>query len=196
VNNDNIKINNSAIETNVVLAAHNDIILSDNKNLMYENTRTGKLQLSGLDFQYHLNTYNNYSSIVSYGPGGIYVDTQDEYLYFDLYAPIKLPQNVTITKMTIVFAASIGTSLDIKVTKKTPMELMGEGTQLMDIDYTFNTTDLHSYSYDGLNNATIDNDYVYFLDLEGYLEKEEGAFNAGFSVLTITLEYEYNSLNH
>ncbi|NOR87625.1 MAG: hypothetical protein GQ527_08460, partial [Bacteroidales bacterium] len=201
VNNDNIKVNSTNIETNVNIVAnkpieaHDDIILSDNKNITYENVRTGKLQLSGLDFQ-HGGIGDPYMTTANYGPGGFYFETQAEYLYFSLYAPIKLPQGVTITKMTIGFASTLGTTLNMKIMKKTPLDLMGNGDELLNVDYTFNTEELHTYSIDGLNNATIDNDYVYLIDFFGFMTKEDGAFNAMFSVLTVTLEYEYTELNY
>jgi len=186
---------NEKIIANNQIEAHDDIILSDNKNITYENVRTGKLQISGLDFQ-HGGTGDPYMTTANYGPGGFYFETQEEYIYFSLYAPIKLPQGVTITKMTIGFASTLGTELNMKIIKKTPLDLMGNGDELLSVDYTFNTEELHTYSNDGLNNATIDNDYVYLLDFFGLMTKEDGAFNAIFSVLTVTLEYEYTELNY
>ncbi len=195
VNNDNIKVNNTTFETNVVISANEDIVLSDGKNLMYENTRTGKLQISGLDFVHTL-AIDPYMTYADYGPGAITIKTMEEYLYFRLYAPIKLPQGVTIKKMTIGFASNIGTTIDMKIMKKLPMDIIGEGDELISANYTFNTVDLHSYSSDGLSGATIDNEYVYYMDIYGLMVKETGYYNTLFSLLTLTLEYEYTTLNY
>ncbi|NPD46886.1 MULTISPECIES: hypothetical protein [unclassified Lentimicrobium] len=188
-------IANEKIIANKAIEAHDDIIISDNKNITYENVRTGKLQLSGLDFQTSFN--EDYGVTVNYGAGGVYIETHYvDYLYANLYAPVKLPQNVTITKMTTHISGSITTNVDIILMRKTPTQLIGEGDELSMTNFTFNTNELTSYSIYNFDYPTIDNDYVYFIRFRGMITTPEETNWGGLGVLTVTLEYEYQSLNY
>ena len=191
------------ITANDKIMAHDDIVLSDNKNITYENVRTGKLQIGGSEFN---GDFYDYDSNDPYYPanqsdinlltGYINVKSYNEDFSFGIYAPVRLPENATITKMTAYMGASTQTDIDIRITKREPADLIGDGDYLFNINYIFVDNQLSTVSTTEIIDPLIDNDFVYVLSVSGDINIPDASPCGSFSLLTVTIEYEYQSLNY
>lgn len=199
----NVKINNEEFESNVPinaksevsiagkLIAHNDIIISDDKNITYENARTGKLQLSGLDFK--MDGFN--SDIELYYEYSILTLASTNYTSFEISAPIKVPDNVHITKMTFNLGSNEGNNMDIKIVKKTPESIWDDGIEISSSNLTMGSTFPESHVLEGFMNENINNDNIYFIIIRGNLEVSD-SYRDTMVLMSVSIEYEYLKLNH
>lgn len=194
--NGDINVNDNFIVNSSTIQARKDIVLSDNKNITYENVRTGKIQISGLEFEAHTSSSDesiykieNSHSLLAMYAFGTGVD-------FEFNAPIKLPENVTLTKITLNIGGSENTDVNINIIKKTPAEIWGSGTSLFSSTLIFGESDFTTYSFDSFSEAIINNDNIYFINLEGVIDTEVSFGQGSFIISAATIEYEYTTLNH
>lgn len=175
------------------IEAHGDVILSDNKNIKYENTRTGKLQLSGADFSAYVNAFDDYGWDIDYYNSVVGVVLFDVAEFF-VEAPIHLPKGATIKSYTIHYRATTGAYLTFAVKKRLPSSKWGYD-ELSHLEIIPNTDEQDSKYVDNISDPIIDEDYVYIFQVHGYPVLNEDGYS-NFDLIGLTIEYEYDTLNY
>jgi cytoskeletal protein CcmA (bactofilin family) len=175
------------------IEAHGNVILSDNKNIKYENPRTGKLQLSGADFSAYVNAFDDYGYTIDYYNSVVRV-AQFDVAEFYVEAPIHLPKGTTIKSYTVHYVATTGAYLTFAVKKRLPSSRWGYD-ELSLLEIIPNTDEQDSKYVDNISDPIIDEDYVYIFQVHGYPVLNEDGYST-FDLIGLTIEYEYDTLNY
>lgn len=186
------------ITANDQINAHEDIVLSDNKNIKYENARTAKINYGGSEF--HWSTYEeNYYSYGSYHEGTTLAITTQPYsgrIYFHLSKQIQLPEGAKIKNIKLHFGGGSEDEVDIKIVKRSFEQTYHEGEELFESTLHFVETDMTTYEFGFPVDPIIDNEFIYQICLNAQVNDNDNGFGGIFVLNTVSVEYEYDTLNY
>lgn len=189
---------NDKIIANDHIEAHEDIILSDEKNITYENARTAKLNFGGSEFFWSTYEEDDYSYDF-YHEGTTLALTTQPYsgrVYFRLSKQIQLPQGAKITNIKFSFGGGPDDEVQIQIIKRSFEQTYNDGDELFESTFHFGEGEWTTYEFGFGVDPIIDNDYIYQICLRAQVNDNDDSFGGIFGLNTVSIEYEYETLNH
>jgi len=189
---------NEKIIANEQIEAHEDIILSEEKNIKYENARTAKLNYAGSEFFWSTYEDDDYSYDF-YHEGTTLALTTQPYsgrVYFRLSKQIQLPEGAKITNIKFSFGGGPDDEVQIQVIKRSFEQTYIEGEELFESTFHFGEGEWTTYEFGFGVDPIIDNDYIYQICLRAQVNDNDDGFGGIFGLNTVSIEYEYETLNH
>jgi predicted acyltransferase (DUF342 family) len=179
---------NDGISSDGDVVVNGDVVIADGKDLKYENYRYGRYQLCGPDFVGR----SNYDQEISYTTG-----TVEAYCYSNsvlrLNAPIHLPHDVTIHKISFYLSTMVDHELIIRVMRKNPNWQGGQYNYILDERYTQTSSGQVTLDFTDLELTEVSDLYNYFIEIQAV--PADGAYANDLEINGVTIRYKYDTLN-